>query len=144
MVHPESNETLSINLCLEMLRRGWNLHLERYKMGEANYMQAYKEFLSNTVKSRIEYVQEWLQINTARFHDNPDISSVLQYYDELKKELQMSIIPCGATCSNCGLLCLDQRLHNGPHDCRTNHKCPNLCEFADKHEDDTVPSCDIP
>jgi hypothetical protein len=143
-VFPESSEPLSVDGCLEMLRRGWNSHLKRYEMGEIKYMEAYREFLAGIVKTRIDYVHEWLVVNTSRFTDNPDIAIVLQHYEELTKELQMFTIPCGAICSNCGLFCLDQRLHDGPHDCKTNHKCATLCEFAEQHEGNSIPSCDIP
>ncbi|PVF98363.1 hypothetical protein CPB86DRAFT_733118 [Serendipita vermifera] len=142
--HPEDGQLLSVDLCLENLRRNWRDHLNRYEMGEVAYIQAYKDFLAEVLKTRNEYVQKWIQVNTMRFPDNPDISNVLQFYEELRKELHLSMIPCGARCSDCGLLCLDRRLHDGTHDCKTNHKCAGLCEFAEQHWDGSIPSCDIP
>jgi hypothetical protein len=113
-------------------------------MGEVDYMTAYQVYLESVVRSRIEYVQQWLKVNTTRFTGRPDIAIVYQTFEELLKELRTYIIPCGATCSECGLLCLDQKLHNGPHDCKTNHECPRICEFATQHEGSAIPACEMP
>lgn len=143
-IHPLTNEPLSIRSCLLELRRGWNHRLRRYSMTEQDYFSAYQAYLEKVASSRVELVHRWLKINTERFVENAEIKDLFRTFENLVKELRMAILPCGAPCSTCNLLCLEQRYHEGKHDCATKHKCPTICGFTDQHEVSKIPSCDMP
>ncbi|CAG8502820.1 32032_t:CDS:10, partial [Racocetra persica] len=49
---------------------------------------------------------------------------------------------CGLTCNNCYLRCLNNRDHEGEHDCLTNHECHANCQFVDAHTNENlIPKC---
>jgi hypothetical protein len=143
-VNPLSNMPLSINTCLSDLRRGWDSRLRRYSMTEQDYLSAYQIYLEKITSSRVELVHEWLKVNTSRFAENAEIKILFRTFEDLVKELKTAILPCGASCSTCSLLCLEQRHHEGRHDCATNHMCPKLCGFVDQHGGSVIPPCGMP
>lgn len=106
-------------------------------------MERYNAYLQGLADIRIQYVRNWLRENTRRFGDKTEITSVVRRFEGLSKELKAAIMLCGISCSSCGLLCIEQKYHNGRHDCKTSHQCYKLCEFEKQHED-AVPQCDMP
>lgn len=67
-------------------------------------------------------------------------SDELTEVDMLRRELEAQasdliagITLCEMTCGSCELLCIMGRRHDGPHDCKTSHRCENYrCEFDEK------------
>ncbi|KIM21041.1 hypothetical protein M408DRAFT_111710 [Serendipita vermifera MAFF 305830] len=59
------------------------------------------------------------------FDAQDEITSLWRYFEQLSKELRMSVELCGLECSECGSICLKNKRHGGNHDCefslRTKH-----------------------
>lgn len=143
--HPDGG-LLSLESCLVQLRMGWERRQERFSGPEEEFLTAYNQYLSALAKARIDHVQTWINVNAARFGEKAEVRSLRRHFDQLSQDLQMSVILCGLKCSDCGLLCLEKRLHDGNHDCRTNHRCLDPCEFSEEHEGAVgchLPACHI-
>lgn len=139
--HP-GNGPFSLNSCLCQLRMGWDHFQQRSSIVEVEFLTGYRQYLSAIAEARIDHVQTWINANVARFGEMAEITSLRSNFEQLSKELRMSVILCGSKCSECGLLCLENKRHDGDHDCKTSHKCPELCGFADEHE--AAVGCDLP
>ncbi|KIM19859.1 hypothetical protein M408DRAFT_334238 [Serendipita vermifera MAFF 305830] len=139
--HPK-NGLLSLNSCLVQLRMGWEHRQNRFSVPEDEFLAGYNQYLSALAEARIDHVQTWINVNAARFGEKAEITSLRRTFEQLSKELRISAMLCGLKCSECGLLCLENKRHDGDHDCKTNHKCPELCGFASEHEADV--GCDLP
>ncbi|KIM22917.1 hypothetical protein M408DRAFT_332686 [Serendipita vermifera MAFF 305830] len=133
---------LSLDTCLSQLRLGWKRREERFSMPEDEFVTGCNQYLSALAEARIGHVQTWIDVNTARFGEKAEITSLRRNFEQLSKELRTSTVLCGLKCSNCGLSCLEDKRHDGDHECKTNHKCPDPCGFAEEHED--VVECHLP
>ncbi|KIM24943.1 hypothetical protein M408DRAFT_224544 [Serendipita vermifera MAFF 305830] len=140
--HP-LNGPLSLDVCLTQLRLGWDLRQERYTMAESEFITGYNGFLRLLVEARIDHVQKWVEVNTSRFREKAEVTTLLRAFDQLSKDLKASVVLCGSKCSSCGLLCLGHKQHDGDdHNCMTDHKCPEPCGFEEQHEE--IIGCDLP
>jgi hypothetical protein len=142
-----SSEPLSPDGCFRNLRQLWNGRLDRYKLEESDFISRYNEFLNSLVKGRLDLVGGWLQVNTERFSDHSEVQALMRAFREHAEEMKGTNVLCGARCSSCGLLCLEMRRHEGDHDCKTSHRCPQPCELLGQHSDidmDHPPTCQLP
>ena len=106
-------------------------------------MQRYNTYLEGLANTRVEYVRRWLKENTRRFSDKVEVTTLLRRFEGLAQELKAAVILCGISCSSCGLLCIEQKYHNGRHDCKTSHLCAKVCTYYKQHDGD-VPPCEMP
>jgi hypothetical protein len=114
-------------------------------MQEDEFFRMLTSYLQSLVNNRIEHVNEWLKMNTERFGGKAEIITLFRDFENFAKELRTSVALCGTKCSSCGLLCVEHKLHDGPHDCRTTHKCAQICSFLDQHDASTsFPPCGMP
>lgn len=143
-VDPTTGLALSPQGCLVDLRMGWGERRSRFEMDEGDFLQHYNAYLQARADVRVAYVRRWLQENTIRFGEKTETHALLRRFEGLAKELKAAVVLCGVSCSNCGLLCLEQKHHGGNHDCKTSHRCWKLCTFAEQHFAEEVPGCDIP
>ncbi|KIM22922.1 hypothetical protein M408DRAFT_331422 [Serendipita vermifera MAFF 305830] len=132
----------SLNSRLFQLRMGWEHRQERFSRSEDEFLAGYNQYLSALAEARIDHVQTWIDVNAARFGQKAEVTSLRRHFEQLSKELRLSVMLCGLKCSRCSLLCLENKWHDGDHDCKTNHKCSELCGFTDEHE--SVVGCDLP
>lgn len=142
-----SSKPLSPDGCLRELRQLWNGRLDRYKLEESDFISRYNDFLNGLVKERLDLVGGWLQVNTERFSDHSEVQALMRAFREHAEEMKGNNILCGARCSSCGLLCLEMRRHEGDHDCKTSHRCPQPCELLREHSDVNMgdpPACQLP
>jgi hypothetical protein len=134
----------TLSECLRQLRISWPKRAQRFSLGELEFLLQYKGYLEQLAEARIKHVSSWLKANTTRFGENPEVLTLFRAFDTSCKELRRSIQLCGSKCSLCGLLCLDHKQHEGAHNCMTSHKCPDACGFAEQHEEDDIPACELP
>lgn len=111
-------------------------------MAEQEFLTGYNQYLAALTEARIGHVQAWIDANSSRFGEKAEVTALRRTFDQLSKDLRMSTVLCGSKCSNCGLLCLEHKQHDGDHNCLTDHKCPELCGFTDQHEEGI--GCDLP
>ena len=132
-------------VCLASLRSSWEGHHDRFKNSEEEFIAAFNQHLLTIADARIGQVRTWLEQNTTRFAQHPDVQTLFRRFGELAKELKGHVVLCEEACGSCSLSCLKVRQHDGAHDCRTTHKCPRACEFVDQHDWPPPPSaCDMP
>ena len=142
-----SSEPLYPDACFRALRQLWDGREDRYKLEESDFITRYNGFLNGLIKERLSLVGGWLQVNTERFGDHSEVQALMRAFREHAEEIKGSNVLCGARCSSCGLLCLEMRRHEGDHDCKTSHQCPQPCEFLEQHSDIDVnhpPACQLP
>ena len=130
--------------CLAALRSGWEGHHNRFKDSEDEFLASFNQYLLTIADARIGQVRTWLEQNTTRFAQHPDVQTLFRRFDESAKELKGHVVLCGAVCGSCSLCCLKERQHESAHDCYTTHKCPRACEFNDQHDGLPPPACDMP
>ena len=130
--------------CFAALRSSWDGRLRRFKNSEKEFLASFNQYLLTIADTRIGQVRTWLEQNTARFAQHPDVQILFRRFDVLAKELKSHVLLCGVACDSCSLSCLKERQHDddGAHDCCTTHKCPRACEFNDQH--DILSACDMP
>ncbi|CAL1701264.1 unnamed protein product [Somion occarium] len=129
---------------LASLVNTWDLFGQRFDLSEQDWVEGLSNFLDGLANDRIDHVQEWLQVNTARFKgDSPQFEDIRRLYDSLVISLRSNIRLCTMQCSECQLLCLHARHHEGEHDCRTTHHCSHACQYVDEHAGN-LESCGLP
>jgi hypothetical protein len=145
-VDPDNNHPLIEMDCLELLRRGWEGLTTRFSICEEKFVDRFNSHLAGLAEARIEHVRRWLDANTSRFKDNADIKDLNNSFDRLCRGILTSITLCGSRCHGCDLLCLNRRSHGGVHECKTDHKCPQICSFLEQHDgpvETEVPICEL-
>jgi len=143
---PDSNIPLNEVACLEQLRESWEGMATRFSVHEEEFIGCFNNHLTGLARARIEHVRRWLDANTSRFKDHPDIKDLNNCFDRLCHGILTSVTLCGSRCHACDLLCLNRRNHGGIHECKTNHKCPQPCTFLGQHGspmEPEVPICDL-
>ncbi|KAI0921705.1 hypothetical protein AcW2_006594 [Taiwanofungus camphoratus] len=118
-------------------------HLKsRFDGPEQAWTQELEAFLSGLVQQRIELVEEWLSLNTARFPaTHADIQALRRSANNMIIDMKGCVQLCTLQCASCHLSCILVRHHDGQHDCQTTHKCAHACEFDDH---DTSEPCGLP
>ena len=130
--------------CLAALRSSWDGQYRRFRDSEEEFLASFNEYLLTIADARIGQVRTWLEQNTTRFAQHPNVQTLFQRFGELVKELKGRVVLCGVACGSCSLSCLKERQHDGAHDCCTSHKCPRACEFNDQHDGLPASACDMP
>ncbi|CAG8440721.1 9944_t:CDS:10, partial [Cetraspora pellucida] len=110
---------------------------------DTTWFDRLEKFFKYIVKRRVLRVQEWFNQNTVKFpQDNNDVM-IGRYAMEQEIAMLTSFWElCGLTCNNCYLKCLNNRDHEGAHDCLTNHECHTNCQFVEAHiNENPIPKC---
>jgi hypothetical protein len=122
---------------LTALLKSSNPSMSRQFIPDSEWVAELKAYLSGLVKLRVNHVQSWLDCNLMRFEgDHAAIEDLRRRFDNMVIELRTNVQFCGAQCASCNLICIRSRLHEGEHNCNTNHKCAHNCGFC---EDDPRP-----
>ncbi|KIJ61761.1 hypothetical protein HYDPIDRAFT_115585 [Hydnomerulius pinastri MD-312] len=130
---------------LKTLLAGWDDFDSRQLIPEAQWVQELSEFLDDLVDMRINHVRAWVSSNLTRFQAGH--ASVMELHRTLESaviDLKGSVQLCRMRCASCQLLCIQKRLHDGPHDCQTEHACTQICEFCaelETSEEEEVKRC---
>ncbi|KIM24947.1 hypothetical protein M408DRAFT_331430 [Serendipita vermifera MAFF 305830] len=136
----------SLSASIAQLRKSFPGYFKRFEMDEEEFFRRLTVYLQSLANSRIEHVNEWIKINTERFGEKLETIKLFHESESLAKELKASVALCGSKCSMCGLLCVLHKVHEGGHDCKTSHKCPQICSFVEEHAADAcpIPDCSMP
>ncbi|KAF9231816.1 hypothetical protein BU15DRAFT_81945 [Melanogaster broomeanus] len=92
---------------------------------EAQWVEELSEFLEELVDMRIRHAGH---------------ASIMELHRTLESaviDLKGSVQLCRMQCASCQLLCIQNRLHDGPHDCQTEHACTQVCEFCAELEEES-------
>lgn len=93
------------------------------------------EYLAGLAANRVDYVRQWLEINSARFSsDTTTFEGLRREFESLAVALRSTVQLCKLQCAECQLLCLKTRHHQEPHGCDTDHRCMHSCAFTEEHQ----------
>ena len=127
---------------LKALCGSWDRFNSRQHTPDSEWVEALTQYLARIVNLRVNHVQEWLTQNLARFQaGHASIEDLQRTFESAVVDLKSNVRLCKVQCANCQLLCIQNRFHDGQHDCQTNHHCVHQCIFCQErgqHEDCTV------
>ena len=122
---------------LTVLRTAWEGHASRQYTTEDEWIAGLTQHLKKIVNLRVAHVREWLDQNLSRFQAVGAGVGNYTRIDDLKRLFESSIVDlrsnvqlCGLTCVGCQLRCVQSRMHEGVHDCRSDHLCVHECDFC--------------
>ncbi|KAF9233644.1 hypothetical protein BU15DRAFT_90252 [Melanogaster broomeanus] len=116
---------------LVTLRESWNGYHERQFFPDLEWTEGLSAYLENLASSRIDHVREWLTLNLTRFQSgHASILDLRRTFESATVDLKSGVQLCNMKCASCHLLCIQSRLHDGHHDCQTNHDCKYPCDFC--------------
>ncbi|KAA1477853.1 hypothetical protein DENSPDRAFT_787266 [Dentipellis sp. KUC8613] len=118
---------------LVALQESWEGTSLRQYRPDSDWLQDFASHLNTLVDMRIDHVREWISVNVSRFQaSHASIEDLRRAFNNACVELKAGVQLCKAQCSSCQLLCIQGRLHEGAHNCKTNHKCIHDCGFCAK------------
>jgi hypothetical protein len=112
-------------------------------MTEDAWISGLCEFVGGLVDARVNHVLAWIDSNVVRFKDHGDIRNLRRHADTAVVDLRLHIQFCKVQCDNCRLQCIESRMHDGKHNCSTDHICLLSCDFAEEHAGGVV-GCNLP
>jgi hypothetical protein len=121
----------------------WASENPRQSMPEASWIAGMSEFVDRLVDARVMHVIAWIDANVSRFKDHGDIRNLRRHIDAAVVELKLHVQFCRVQCDDCHLQCVEGKMHNGKHNCSTNHICPFPCDFPNQHANDSA-GCALP
>ena len=121
-----------IEKCLGSLLASYESEMPRQLIPDSEWVGKLASHLSRLVDLRVNHVKLWLDSNLERFEGgHAAIEDLRRIFDRLVIEMTANVQLCRTQCASCHLLCICSRLHEGDHDCQTNHKCLHICEFCE-------------
>lgn len=130
------DQSVSRERMLTVLRMTWEGHASRQSISEGEWIAGLTRHLEDIVDLRIAHVNEWLDQNLARFQavgsggTHARIDDLKRLFESSIVDLRGSVQLCGMTCSWCHLRCVQSRMHEGAHDCQSDHVCVHECDFC--------------
>jgi hypothetical protein len=120
-----------LELRLETLRESWDQTKTRQNVDDSEWIVDLAQYLAHLVDLRVVQVEKWLNSNTQRFQArNAGIDELCRTFEGAVADLRASVQLCKSQCTSCKLFCVRSRLHEGSHDCLTNHECIHDCTFC--------------
>ncbi|TFY70646.1 hypothetical protein EVG20_g2356 [Dentipellis fragilis] len=130
---PGATDEMDREATLVALQESWDGTSLRQYRPDSDWLQDFASHLNTLVDMRIDHVREWISVNVSRFQaSHASIEDLRRAFNNACVELKASVQLCKAQCSVCQLLCIQGRLHEGAHSCKTNHKCIHDCGFCAK------------
>jgi len=122
----------NIEMYLIALFESWSPNTPRQLIPDSEWVAELVKYLNGLVDLRVSHVRFWLDCNLTRFErGHAAIEDIRRRFDNMVIELRTGVQLCGAQCASCNLLCIRSRLHEGDHNCNTNHKCTYVCGFCE-------------
>ncbi|KIO11019.1 hypothetical protein M404DRAFT_829181 [Pisolithus tinctorius Marx 270] len=123
---PETREQV-----LTVLGNSWDQYDMRQHLSDPEWADGLCRHLERIVSLRIDHVREWLTQNLSRFQPgHASIEELRRTFEDATVDLRSNVQLCKLQCTNCQLLCVQSRFHDGPHNCRTGHACIHQCDFC--------------
>ncbi|EIW81359.1 hypothetical protein CONPUDRAFT_165526 [Coniophora puteana RWD-64-598 SS2] len=118
---------------LAALEQSWDQFFTRQQTEEGVWFEGLTKHLDHLLTLRIDRVGEWISLNLVRFQavSHESIEDLKRAFDNMTVDMRSNVQLCGVQCATCHLQCIQSRLHQGQHDCKTDHKCSHDCDFCD-------------
>ncbi|KAF8837464.1 hypothetical protein BDN67DRAFT_983236 [Paxillus ammoniavirescens] len=116
---------------LAVLRAAWDQQESRQYAPEEEWIEGLTNHLETIVNLRIDHVRKWLTVNLSRFQaGHASIKDLRRTFENAIVDLKGNVQLCKLQCTGCQLLCIQSRLHDGPHHCQADHLCVHECNFC--------------
>ena len=146
------DQSASCEHLLTVLRTAWEGYATRQYVTEDEWIVGLMQHLEKIVNLRINHAREWLDQNLSRFQaviggggggssGNARIDDLKRLFEGSVVDLKGSVQLCGLTCTECYLRCVQNRVHDGAHDCQSEHVCVHECDFCLVLEPEEHQSC---
>lgn len=117
---------------LMILLESWSPNTPRQSIPDADWIVGLVSYLQGLADLRIDHVQLWLDLNLDKFQGGPAaIDDLRRRFDNMVIQLKTNTQLCRSQCASCHLLCVRALLHEGDHNCRTDHQCAHNCGFCE-------------
>ncbi|KAF8428935.1 hypothetical protein L210DRAFT_3623712 [Boletus edulis BED1] len=143
-----NDQSVARERTLTVLRTAWEGYPSRQYGTEDEWMAGLTQHLETIVDLRIAHLREWLDQNLSRFQAADGGGGSHASIDELRRHFEGSIVDlrgnvqlCGKTCAECQLRCVKSRVHDGAHDCQSDHLCVHECVFCVEDEPEEHRAC---
>ena len=116
---------------LDVLITEWDQYDSRQLVPDTQWAEELAQYLENLAEMRIDHVRAWVKSNLTRFQAGH--ASVMELERALESaviDLKSSVQLCQMQCATCQLFCIQNRFHEGTHDCKTTHVCTQSCEYC--------------
>lgn len=118
---------------LGTLRESWDQMTSRQQGDDSEWTLDLAQYLTQLVDQRAAHVDRWLKSNVQRFQaGNSSIEELRRTFDSAVIDLRASVQLCRSKCGSCNLFCIQSRLHEGNHNCLTDHECIHDCTFCQR------------
>ena len=116
---------------LDVLVAEWDEYDSRQLVPDAQWAEELAQYLEDLAEMRVEHVRAWVKSNLTRFQGGH--ASVMELQRTLENaviDLKSNVQLCQMQCGSCQLFCIQNRFHDGAHDCKTKHVCTQSCEYC--------------
>ncbi|KAI5998963.1 hypothetical protein F5J12DRAFT_784806 [Pisolithus orientalis] len=103
---------------LKVLRKSWDRNEMRQHLSDPEWADGLSQYLEQIVNLRIDHT------------GHASIEELRRTFENASVDLRSNVQLCRLQCASCQLLCIQSRLHDGPHNCRTDHACIHQCDFC--------------
>ena len=127
----EHSQNMSREEVLYALVTEWDEFDSRQLVPDTQWAEELAQYLEDLAEMRIDHVRAWVKSNLTRFQAGH--ASVMELQRTLESaviDLKSSVQLCRMQCASCQLLCIQNRFHEGAHDCKTTHVCMQSCEYC--------------
>ncbi|KAG8215117.1 hypothetical protein J3R82DRAFT_8568 [Butyriboletus roseoflavus] len=141
----EPSQTMNRDEVLDALLTEWDEFESRQLVPDTQWAEELAQYLEDLAEMRINHIRAWVKSNLTRFQGSH--ASVIELQRTLESaviDLKSSVQLCRVQCASCQLFCIQNRLHDGAHDCKTTHACMQSCEYcgeADELEEGEEKKC---
>ncbi|EIW81351.1 hypothetical protein CONPUDRAFT_82336 [Coniophora puteana RWD-64-598 SS2] len=121
---------------LAALERTWVRFSDRQHVADEEWLEGLASHLNQLLSLRIDRVRDWISSNLARFQavSHESMEELKREFENSTVDMRSNIQLCGGQCVSCHLQCIQSRLHQGLHDCKTDHKCTHDCNFCEDED----------
>ena len=127
----EHSQLVTREEALDVLLTAWDEFDSRQHVPDTQWAEELARYLEDLAEMRINHVRAWVKSNLTRFQAGH--ASVMELQRTLENaviDLKSSVQLCRAQCASCQLFCIQNRFHEGAHDCKTMHVCTQSCEYC--------------
>lgn len=141
----EHSQTMSREEVLDALLAEWHEFDSRQLVPDTQWVEELAQYLEDLAEMRINHVRTWVKSNLTRFQaGHASVMELQRTFESAVIDLKSSVQLCRAQCASCQLFCIQNRFHDGAHDCKTMHTCTQSCEYcaeADELEEGEGKTC---
>ena len=131
VVNVEHSQPMTREEVLDALLSEWDEFDSRLHVPDTQWAQELALYLEDLAEMRINHVRAWVKSNLMRFQaGHASVMELQRTLESFAIDLKSSVQLCRAQCASCQLLCIQNRFHDGAHNCKTTHTCTQSCEYC--------------